>query len=272
MRSPPDARTPAGRAGWAGLTADPARAVIALDFDGTLAPIVADPAAARIHPDATAVLRRLAPLVGAVVIVTGRPAATAARYGDLAGLPGDITVLGHYGWERWTAATAEVTAVRPPEGLARVRAELPDLLAHEPGASIEDKSLAVAVHTRRAIDPGGALERLRDPLSELAARAGLAVEPGRMVLELRPPGMDKGAALEAFLAERDPRAVLFAGDDLGDLAAVDTVESLRGRGVPGVIVCSASTEVPELASRADVVVDGPEGVVALLDRLAGALS
>lgn len=84
--------------------------------------------------------------------------------------------------------------------------------------------------------------------------------------------MDKGTALEAFVTERGARAVLFAGDDLGDLPAVDAVEALRRRGLPGVIVCSASVEVPELASRADVVVDGPDGVAALLDRLADALS
>lgn len=272
MRELPEPRTPAGRAGLVALTKDPGRSTIALDFDGTLAPIVADPAAARIHPGATAALDRLAPLVGAVVVVTGRPAATAVEYGRFTGLPGNITVLGHYGWERWAATTAEVTTVQPPEGLARARAELPDLVSSEPGTWIEDKRLAAAVHTRRAADPEGALERLRRPVAELAARAGLAVQPGRMVLELRPPGMDKGAALEAFVTERGARAVLFAGDDLGDLPAVEAVESLRHRGVPGLVVCSASTEVPELASRADVVVDGPGGVVALLDQLADALA
>ncbi|MBX6383103.1 MAG: trehalose-phosphatase, partial [Microbispora sp.] len=85
-----------------------------------------------------------------------------------------------------------------------------------------------------------------------------------MVLELRPAGMDKGRALSAFLAERGARSVMFAGDDLGDLAAFDAVESA---GIPGVRVCSGSAEVTALAERADVVVDGPDGVVALLRDL-----
>lgn len=271
MTGLPRPRTPEGRAGLDAIRAHPASVVIALDFDGTLAPIVADPEAARAHPDAVDALRRLAPLIGAVAVVTGRPAA-AAEYGRLAGLPGNVTVLGQYGWERWHAATGDVTAPEPPSGLALVRSELPHLTASEPGAWIEDKRLAVAVHTRRAADPEAAFERLRSPLRELAARAGLALEPGRLVLELRPPGMDKGAALDSFVAERGAGAVLFAGDDLGDLPGFDIVVTLRDRGVPGVTVCSSSTEVTALADRADLVVDGPPGVATLLDALAATLA
>ncbi|MDQ3431563.1 MAG: trehalose-phosphatase, partial [Actinomycetota bacterium] len=98
------------------------------------------------------------------------------------------------------------------------------------------------------------------------------LEPGRMVLEIRPPGMDKGAALRALVQERAARAVLFAGDDLGDLAAYDAVQGMRAEGVAGLLVCSASAEVGELAERADVVVDGPAGVVDLLEALADAFS
>jgi trehalose 6-phosphate phosphatase len=87
------------------------------------------------------------------------------------------------------------------------------------------------------------------------------------VLELRPPGFDKRGALLS-LCEPLPSAVLFAGDDLGDLPAYDAVDELRGRGVPGVTVCSGSAEGPaELRDRAGVVVDGPAGVVALLRSL-----
>lgn len=90
-----------------------------------------------------------------------------------------------------------------------------------------------------------------------------------MVLELRPPGMDKGHALDLFLAERAARSVMFVGDDLGDLPAFAAV---RASGLPGVAVCSGSAEVTELAARADLVVDGPDGVVALLAELAAAIS
>lgn len=137
---------------------------------------------------------------------------------------------------------------------------------------MEDKQLAVAVHTRRAADPEGSFQRLREPLRELAGRSGLTLEPGRLVLELRPPGMDKGAALRAFLGERQARAVLFAGDDLGDIPGFDVVESLREQGIAGVTVCSSSAEVPPLAERADLVVDGPEGIAALLEALADELA
>ncbi|WP_416976060.1 trehalose-phosphatase, partial [Streptomyces sp. 4F14] len=95
------------------------------------------------------------------------------------------------------------------------------------------------------------------------------VEPGRMVLELRPPGMDKGVALSRYVRELGAESVLYAGDDLGDLPAFAAVEALRSDGVPGLLVCSGSEEVTELSQRADVVVDGPEGVVRLLRAIAG---
>ncbi|MEU4578366.1 trehalose-phosphatase [Nonomuraea sp. NPDC023979] len=249
---------------------DPAGAVIGLDFDGTLSPIVPDPAAARIHPEAAAVLAELGRHVKAITIVTGRPVATALRLGPgLADVPG-LVVLGHYGFERWEQG--EITGPPPPPGVPRAEAELPfvlDALGLTAGVAVEDKGRAVAVHTRRASDPEGTLAKLREPMAKLAEKHGLVVEPGRLVLELRPPGMDKGQALSLFLAEREARSVLFAGDDLGDLAAF---EAVRGAGVPGVTVCSGSAEVTALAERADIVVDGPDGVVALLKELTSAFS
>ncbi|OIJ69810.1 trehalose-phosphatase [Streptomyces mangrovisoli] len=265
--------TPAGRDGLAALLARPRGALIGLDFDGTLAPIVPDPEQARAHPDAVAALAALAPKVAAVAVVTGRPAGVAVRHGGFAGVPGleHLSVLGHYGAERWDAATGEVTAPEPHPGVAAVRAELPgflDRIGAWRGTWIEEKGRAVAVHTRRAEDPQAVFEALRGPLGELAGRHGLIVEPGRMVLELRPPGMDKGVAFLEHVRETGAQAVLYAGDDLGDLPAFGAVEKLRSDGVPGLLVCSGSAEVAELADRADLVVDGPEGVVRLLASLA----
>jgi trehalose 6-phosphate phosphatase len=108
-------------------------------------------------------------------------------------------------------------------------------------------------------------------LENLAREVGLEPHPGRRVLEMRPPGFDKGGALRSVVTERDARAVLFAGDDVGDLAAYDEVDRLRVQGVPGVLVCSASAEFNGLVERADVVVDGPAGVVDYLSRLASVL-
>ncbi|MGW4800070.1 trehalose-phosphatase [Nonomuraea sp. MG754425] len=243
---------------------DPAGAVIGLDFDGTLSPIVPDPAKAVIHPEAPEVLADLGAHVRAVVIVTGRPAATALELGPgLADVPG-LVVLGHYGFERWE--DGRISAPPPPPGVPRAEAELPLLLDSLglAGVTIEDKGRAVAVHTRRSPEPELALATLREPLAKLADKHGLVIEPGRLVLELRPPGMDKGHALSLFLAERSARSVMFVGDDLGDLAAFDAVRASR---LPGVTVCSGSTEVAALAERADIVVDGPEGVVTLLREM-----
>lgn len=267
--------TPAGAEGFAALVADPARAVVALDFDGTLAPIVADPSEARVHPGVLPLLERLAPRLGAVVVITGRPAGTAVEYGGLDTLsaPNRLVVLGGYGRERWDAAHGLVVPPADP-GVAAARTELAEMLRTGAplGVSIEDKGDAVAVHTRRAADPAGAFEALRPSVEALAAGHGLVVEPGRFVLELRPAGSDKGIALELFLSELEPvSAVLVAGDDLGDLPAFDLVDRWRTQGTPGVKICSGSTEVTELARRADVVVAGPEGVVALLTELAAEL-
>ncbi|MFE6593152.1 trehalose-phosphatase [Streptomyces sp. NPDC057781] len=273
----PTPATAAGREGLDALLAAPGRAVIALDFDGTLAPIVADPDRARAHPDAVPALAALAPKVASVAVITGRPAEVAVHHGGFADVPGldHLVVLGHYGAERWDAATGALTTPEPHPGVAAVRAELPGLLERSgagQGTWIEEKGHAVAVHTRRAPDPQAAFDTLRAPLADLATRHGLIVEPGRMVLELRPPGMDKGAALREYVRELDAGAVLYAGDDLGDLPAFTAVDTLRTEGTPGLLVCSGSDEVPDLRKRADVVVDGPEGVVHLLRSLAARLA
>lgn len=268
----PVPRTDTGRDGLAALLDRPGRALIALDFDGTLAPIVADPEQARAHPDALPALARLADRVAMIAVITGRPAETAVRLAGFAGHPGlgGLTVLGAYGAERWDAATGELH--RPPQhlGIVASRAELPALLG-DTGAAVEDKGNALAVHTRRAPDPEGAFTALRAPLAGLAARLGLALEPGRFVLELRPPGMDKGAALKGLAEETGAASVLYAGDDLGDLAAFAAVADLGGAGVAGLRVCSGSAEVTELTAATDLTVEGPEGMAAFLASLAGAL-
>ncbi|WP_410093975.1 trehalose-phosphatase [Streptomyces sp. MS191] len=158
--------------------------------------------------------------------------------------------------------------------MAAVRAELPgflDGIGAWPGTWIEEKGRAVAVHTRRSTDPQAAFEALKAPLGDLAAQHGLVLEPGRMVLELRPPGMDKGVALAEYVREVGAESVLYAGDDLGDLPAYAAVEKLRSNGTPGLLVCSGSAEVPELSERADLSVPGPAAVVGFLTDLAQAV-
>jgi trehalose 6-phosphate phosphatase len=252
----------------AALLDEPHHALIAVDFDGTLAPIVADPAEARALPAAVRALRELAPLVGTLAVLTGRPAVTAVEYGSLDQIPG-IVVLGAYGRQRWHDGQLEMPPA--PEGLAVARERLPGLLADAAapdGTWIEDKGDALAVHTRRAADPAGALERVRVPLLTLAAEAGLRAEPGRLVIELRPAGPDKGTALTELAIQGDRSAVMFCGDDLGDRPAFAAVRRLRDEGLPGVAVCSASEEAADLAAEADLTVDGPEGIAGLLAAIA----
>jgi trehalose 6-phosphate phosphatase len=275
MSDLPRPATPDGRAGLDALLSHPREALIGLDFDGTLAPIVADPRAARAHPDAVPVLARLAPAVGALAVITGRPAAEAVSNGGLDAVPG-LIVLGHYGWQRWQHG--ELTGPDPSPAIEAARRALPELLsaagpagqsdAASAGIWIEDKTHALAVHTRRAADPQAALDLLREPLAKLAAELGLAAEPGRLVIELRPRGADKGSALRKLVRETTARSVIFIGDDLGDLTAFDAVRQLRAAGIPGCTVASASPEVPAVAAAADLVVDGPAGVVRLLAAIA----
>ena len=79
--------------------------------------------------------------------------------------------------------------------------------------------------------------------------------------------MHKGQAVRTFVAEQEAKGVIFGGDDLGDIEAFEAVRALRADGLPGLVVCSASHEQPDLVELADVVVDGPGGVVDLLDGL-----
>jgi trehalose 6-phosphate phosphatase len=259
------------------LVADAQRAVIGLDFDGTLAPIVDDPSEAHIHPEAAKALVELAPLVAAVAVVTGRPVRQAVALGELddvgaeiATRGGDFLVLGQYGNEKWSARDRRVISPRPPRGLASLMAELPDLLRRHDldGAHLESKGLAVAVHTRRMEDPDAAQERLTPLLERLARKHGLVTEPGRMVVEVRAPGMDKGNAVRRLQKQLHADAMVFVGDDLGDVEAFEAVADLRRRGMVGFLVCSGSEEQEALVDRSDLVVDGPDGVVDFLRRLA----
>jgi trehalose 6-phosphate phosphatase len=260
---------------YAALVRASAGTVMAFDFDGTLSPIVDDPTQARIHPDAPAALVSLAEHVRSVAVITGRPARQAVSLGDLEtvadgidGHGGELQVFGQYGNERWSSADRRVISPRPPRGLGSFLLALPSVLRRADAfeAYVEEKGLAVAVHTRRLPDPEAAYARLLDPLSRLAAASGLAVEPGRSVIEVRAPGTHKGHAISTVAREQQARGFFFAGDDLGDLEAFAAVAALREAGMPTLLVCSSSAEEEALLELCDIAVDGPPGVIDLLRR------
>ena len=264
---------------YAALAALASQAVIALDFDGTLSPIVDDPTQAHIHPDAAAVLIGLAPKVKAIAVVTGRPARQVLALGGLeevgdalAETGTELLVYGQYGNEHWTSSHRAIVGPRPPVGLATFLRELPRILRQHDAADayVEEKGLAIAVHTRRLADPQAAFERLLEPLRAAAEERDLAIEPGKQVIEIRSPGMDKGLVVDRLVDTLGAKALLFAGDDLGDVEAFEALSAWEREGLSTLKVCSAASDDAEqsaLLPLADIVVPGPDGVLELLRRL-----
>ncbi|HEY7439508.1 MAG TPA: trehalose-phosphatase [Acidimicrobiia bacterium] len=239
------------------------RAALLLDYDGCLAPIVGDPALAVPHPDARDALRRLVPVMRRVAVISGRPVAFLRSHLGIDGL----VYSGQYGLERADGDAITIDPRVEPyiELLASLaedaRAELDDVL-------IEDKGgVALALHWRQNPD-------LDEPARAWARRAalehGLALFPGRMVVELRPPlSVDKGTAVEQLCS--GVRAAAFAGDDRADLACFDALDRLEDADTLeyALRVGVVSDEAPgELLDRSDLQVQGPEGVVAMLRALA----
>jgi trehalose 6-phosphate phosphatase len=241
-----------------------AEVAVCLDFDGTIAPIVEDPAAARPLAGTTELLGPLADRYAAVALVSGRPATYLASH---AAAPG-VRYLGMYGLEEIVDGRVQVDR-RLLDAQPAVAAAARDLAADPAvvasGAYLEDKRYAVAVHLRRVADPG----RWADPIGQatalLAARHDLEVVPGRLVFELRPRvRSDKGDAVRRVAAESGAAALVVVGDDLGDLPAFAVAAELGG----GLRVAVRSAEAPaELLAAADLVLDGVESVRAFLEHL-----
>jgi trehalose 6-phosphate phosphatase len=246
------------------LAAHADEVAVCLDFDGTIAPIVEDPQAARPLPGIVELLGALADRYAAVALISGRPATYLASH---AAAPG-VRYLGMYGLEEIVDGRVLVDprleAARPAVEAAR-RDLAADPAVASSGAHLEDKRYAVAVHLRRVADPGRWAGPVGQAATRVAATHGLEVVPGRMVWELRPQvRSDKGDAVRRVAGESGARHLVMAGDDLGDLPAFAVAEELGG----GLRVAVRSDEAPaELLDAADLVVDGPEGVRDLLEYL-----
>jgi trehalose 6-phosphate phosphatase len=249
------------------LRADPATTAIVTDFDGTLSPIVADPAMAAPLPGVVDVLHELAGRYGRVAVVSGRPAAFLRDRLEIDRRPPSaLFVSGLYGIE-WIEAgvehvheTAESFRTVVDDVADRAEAAAPI------GVHVERKGYSLTLHVRNASEHEG---WARDWAEAEAVRTGLALHPARRSFELRPPvDLDKGTVVDALVD--GVSAACFLGDDLGDLPAFDALDRLGERtgGAVTVRIAARSTEAPApLLERADVVVDGPEGALAFLRSL-----
>lgn len=243
-------------------------ALVATDFDGTLAPLQIDPEASRPVAGTIEALTALTRAGARVAVITGRDAATVVRLGGLEAVPG-LVVAGVYGAETWQGG--ELVTPPTPDAIERLRAELPGALAAvpaDPAVWIEDKRLSLVVHARRAADPTVALAAIEPAVRDVADRLDFEVHPGSGVLELRLPGFDKGGALDRLLDTAPATAVLYLGDDLGDIPAFDKIASLRAGGVTAFSVAVEASGVDDAVVAADVRVADAAACVALLTALA----
>ncbi len=248
------------------LAAAPRGAALVLDFDGVLAPIVDNPEASAMPAASAASLARLAAVLGTVAVISGRPAAFLA---DRVRVPG-VRLLGSYGMERVTdgqlVPAAEAQAWRP--AVDEARRALAAELGSQPGIRVEVKPVSVAAHWRQAPDRGRAADVVRQAAERAAARTGLRLEPGKLVIELRPPiDVDKGSAVAALIAAVRPTVVAYAGDDLGDIPALRVVREAGGYA----LVVDHGTETdPRLRAVADEVYQGTPVFADWLAALAAA--
>ncbi len=246
-----------------------AQALIALDFDGTLAPLVLDPATSALADGVKQAIEALARHGARIAVVTGRAAATAIELSGLEHVDG-LVVHGLYGAEQWRAGT--ITTQPDSAQIECARRPVAEAVANTAGTEdvwIEDKRLSLVVHTRQSSDPAGLLETLRAPITAIAAECGLEVHDGHFVLELRLPGFDKGQVLSALVAEQHPKAVLFCGDDVGDLPAFEMVARLHDDGMDafGVLVGAGNAA---LVRAAHLRVSTPDELATLLHDVAAA--
>ena len=243
-----------------------APAGLATDFDGTLAPIVADPARVAAATGAREALEELARRIAVVALITGRRAGDARR---LVGTD-QVAIAGNHGVE-WMAPGQAEAAPDPRE--AEVRTALGRMLAAVPsdlGLSIEDKGLSATVHYRNAPNPSEARRRMLEAL-DAASDPVIARRYGRMSVELRAPLLgDKGMAIHQIADRYGLAGLVVMGDDVTDLDMFRAAHELRTkrRLRATVVAVGAGDEVPaEVGAAADVVIADTAAAVALLQAL-----
>ena len=165
---------------------------------------------------------------GAVALVSGRPLAALDRLF----LPLRLAAAGVHGLERRTADGTIFRPAAPVKELPDIAAALHAFAAKSPGVIVEDKEISLALHYRQA--PGFA-ERAGALATELLARSGdqLTLQKGKMVLEFRPVGPDKGSVIAEFMNEApfEGRMPVFIGDDETDESGFSVVNGLGGHSI-----------------------------------------
>jgi trehalose 6-phosphate phosphatase len=262
------AQNPEARA-IARLATSPQTTGIALDFDGTLAEIVPDPAAARPLPGAIDAVQTLARRFARVAVVSGRPVAFLAQRLEIDHRPGPIELYGQYGLEHRLIDGTLVEPLHRRRYVDAVNAALREARADAPlGVFVEAKGIALTLHWRRAPEAKDATLALA---RQVAEHHGLYARVGRMAVELVPDSaQNKGDAIRSVFADLTAGCVL--GDDVGDIPAFRAARGLEQlRDFSAVLVVVVSREVPpELVEAADVRVDGPQGALGFLRGLASA--
>jgi trehalose-phosphatase len=241
------------------------------DMDGTISPIVDDPAAAMVTPaskQALAILRDALPVVG---VISGRGAGDVHARLGLEGL----AIIGNHGFEQWGESGTEIA----PEA-ARSRPALERLIRRvnkeiQPGMELEDKGATLSIHYRRAEDSDRVRRTFYPRLVEQVRGAGLSLHAGRMVYEIRPPAaINKGTALLRLVDERRLDAVIYLGDDTTDADAMEVVHDHAAKfGLLAVAVGVDGPETPErVREEADFMVQGVPGVETFLGWLSSVFS
>ncbi len=229
------------------------RLLVALDFDGVLAPIVPVPSDARPLPESVAAIEELVALPGTTVaLLSGRGRADLAA---VSGFGSPVRLIGSHGSEFDDDGSALLDDEQRAR-LDRLAVELRELVDGQPGVTLETKPAGVAVHVRNAAPEVGT--RVLDAVrAGPAAWDGIETTPGKAVLDLSVARMNKGAALDLLREREAADAVLFAGDDVTD----ETAFARLRPGDVGVKVGPGDTAAQHR-------VDAPQDIPALLRQLA----
>ncbi len=252
------------------LRADPKRAAVLLDVDGTLAPIVQRAEEAHVPEPTRQLVIEAAKRYALVIIVSGRRAADARAMVSI----GSLFYIGSHGAELLRPGTTGLIVDPQVEAWSGRIQEFARQLDHSDmrrrRVRLEDKGPILAFHWRGAPDEDAAQATV-DAIAAKAERAGLRTHWGRKILEVRPPvEFDKGSGIASLLGEFDLRAAMYVGDDRTDLDAFRALERLAHEGkIDQVVrVAVSSDEGPaEIKAEADLVVDGTDGVRRLLEML-----